>query len=161
MGGMHPRFRASNEYATDIDAVVAVLKKEYGLPIWVFSMSIGSRSAAGYAVRRPNNLDGLVLASSSTNPPRGKSILDFPLRKITVPVLAVGHENDECGGTPPSGAGQIVALANASSDATARVFSGGRNVGTKPCGLRTYHTFFGIECEVAAAIAEFILTHTP
>jgi pimeloyl-ACP methyl ester carboxylesterase len=161
MGGMHPRFRTSEAHVADIDKVVAQLKARTGLPVWILGVSLGTRSAAWYAARRPEAIDGVVLLSSSTANPKAKPVDAFPLRRISVPLLAIAHERDACSGTPPAGARRIVAAATASRAAEARFFSGGRNKGRQPCGLRTYHTFYGIEDEVVAAVAEFILAQTP
>ncbi len=160
MGGMHPRFRTSADHVADLDAVVAALRAQAGLPLWVVGVSLGSRSAVHFAIQRADAIAGVVLLSSSTNPPRGKPVDAFPLHSVTVPVLAIAHRDDECPGTPPAGAKRIVAAATASSNARVRIFTGGRNVGANPCGVETHHTFTGIEDAVVSAIAEFIASNT-
>lgn len=159
MGGMHPDFRQSETHVTDIDAVVATLRARSGLPVWLLGVSLGTRSAAWYATQRPGSVDGLLLLSSSTANPRAEPVQDFPLQSLTAPLLAVAHREDACRGTPPSGARKIVAAATAARPAEVKMFSGGRNAGRQPCGLRTYHTFYGIEDEVLAVIAAFIAEH--
>ena len=159
-GGMHPDFRLSEDHLADIDAVIAALRARSGLPVWVLGISLGTRSAAWYAVQRPDKVDGVVLLSSSTASPRGRPVYSFPLQVLSVPLLAVVHEQDACRTTPPQGAHRIVAAAGGSPAAEVKTFSGGRNVGRDPCGTRTHHTFFGIEDEVVAAIAAFIADHS-
>jgi len=159
-GGMHPQFRMSEEHVADIDAVVESLRSRTGLPIWVLGVSLGSRSAANYAVRRTDRIDGVVLISSSTNNPGGRPVDAFPLQEVTVPLLAVAHQDDQCPGTPPAGAQRIAAAATRSPAAVAKIFTGGSNSGKQPCGLRTYHTFYGIEDQVVTEVAEFIADHT-
>ncbi len=150
-------FRGSDAHVTDIDAVVAWLRTEVGLPVWLIGISIGSRSATRIAIHGTQALDGLVLASSSTNPPPGlPSITDFGLENITVPTLAVAHTHDACPGTPPAGAEKIVQGLVHAAQAEARYFDGGQSVGGHPCRPRTYHTFYGIEDTVIASIAQFI-----
>lgn len=161
MGGMHPSFRVAEAHLTDIDTVVAALRTQTNLPIWFLGISLGTRSAANYAVKRSDRIAGVVLLSSSTNNPRGKPIDRFPLNLVTVPLLAIAHKDDVCSGTPPAGAQRIVAASTASPDAALRIFAGGRNTGRRPCGTETYHTFFGIEDEVISAIAAFVVDHTP
>jgi pimeloyl-ACP methyl ester carboxylesterase len=51
--------------------------------------------------------------------------------------------------------------ASGSRAAEVRTFSGGSDAGRRACGVRTHHTFYGIEDEVLAAIADFIMGHTP
>ncbi len=161
MGGMHPNFRQSDAHLRDINAVVAALRARSDLPLWVLGISLGSRSAAWYAVNRPERIDGVILMSSSTDNSKGEPVDRFPLHRIPVPLLAVAHEADGCPGTPPQGATRIVAAASGSRAAEVRTFSGGRNAGRRACGVRTYHTFYGIEDEVLAAVADFIKSHTP
>ncbi len=156
LGGMHPEFRTSDHHVADIDKVVAALKARTGLPVWLLGVSLGTRSAAWYATQRPDAVAGVILLSSSTANPRAAPVDAFPLARISAPLLAIAHERDGCSGTPPEGARRIVAAATGSRAAEARFFSGGRDAGPRPCGLRTYHTFFGIEDEVVAAVATFI-----
>ncbi len=160
LGGMHPDFRESEAHVTDIDAAMAALQAQVGLPVWVAGVSLGTRSAAHYAIQRTDSIAGVVLLSSSTNPPRGKPVDAFALDRITVPLLAIAHRDDECPGTPPAGAERIAAAATASPNAVVKIFTGGQNFGANPCRPETYHTFFGIEDAVVSAIAEFIASNT-
>ncbi|WP_193367843.1 alpha/beta hydrolase [Pelagibius marinus] len=161
MGGMHPNFRQSDAHLRDINGVVAALRARSDLPLWVLGISLGSRSVAWYAANWPEQIDGVILMSSSTDNSKGEPVDRFPLQRIQVPLLAVAHEADGCPGTPPEGATRIVAAASGSRAAEVRTFSGGRNAGRRACGVRTYHTFYGIEDEVLAAVADFIKSHTP
>ncbi len=159
-GGLSPWSRETPKHIADIDSVIATLRRYYKLPIWVLGVSNGSRSAAAYAMRRSDRIGGVVLVSSSTLPPNGDPIHTLPrLRAVTVPVLAVAHEDDGCQGSPPSGATEIAKAAIASPDAAAIFFSGGLNTGRAPCGNETHHTLYGIEGQVVSAIAEFITAH--
>ena len=98
-----------------------------------------------------------VLLSSSTNPPgHRKPVQNFPFQPLTLPVLAIAHNNDDCAGTPPFGAKQIVKKAVSSKRAIAQFFSGGKQVGQNPCRPMTHHTFFGLEQKVVAMVAKFI-----
>lgn len=161
-GGMSPWFRESPNHLDDIDDVIAALRRSYDLPIWILGVSNGSRSAAAYAMHRGKRIDGVVLVSSSTRPPGGDPIHAQPeLRQVSVPLLAVAHRDDACKGSPPGDAARIAAAAVASPRAAALVFSGGLNSGPAPCGSETHHTLFGIEDEVAAAVADFIVANPP
>lgn len=159
-GGMHPRFRASPEHMADIDAALAALKAHRGLPVWVVGISLGTRSAAHYAVQRQRNIAGVVLLSSSTRPRAGPSVAEFGLDELRVPLLAVAHRDDGCAGTPPDGAQRIVDAATAAPNAKVQYFAGGREASRNPCVPRSHHTFYGIEEEVVAAIATFIKDNT-
>ena len=156
-GLLQGNFRAGPEHLTDIEAVIRRLRRDTGLPVWLVGMSIGSRSAARAAIEAQEAVDGLVLVSSSTRPPFGlRSVADFGLEKLKVPVLAVAHRQDGCPGTPPAGAQGIVKRAVNARDAKVLIFDGGETRGGHPCRPFSHHTFLGIEDRVAAGIAEYV-----
>lgn len=160
-GGLDPRFRESRAHMSDIDAVVRALKLRYALPVWILGTSNGTRSAAAYAMHRSKEIAGVVLASSSTNPPYGKPIHESSrIKVVSVPLLAVAHLDDQCVGTPPAGAAKIARAATGSPAAVAMLFTGGLNTGPSPCGVETPHAFYGIEEDVVSAIVAFIASHT-
>ena len=124
-------------------------------------ISLGTYSAASYAVRGHRDIAGVVLLSSPTRPPvGGRGILDLNLDRIQVPLLAIAHNDDACPGTPPEGAIEIVRAAASSPNAKAESFTGGEDTGRRPCSPETPHTFFRIEEEVISAIAKFIRANT-
>jgi pimeloyl-ACP methyl ester carboxylesterase len=155
-GGMHPVFRSTDEHTTDIDQVIKWVKAKSNLPIWLIGTSLGTRSVAHLAVNAAQSFDGMVLLSSSTNPPRGKSIVDFGLGKIKIPALMIGHKYDGCRGTPPSGAKEIAAALKSSPKAEVKIFTGGSEHSRNPCIPPSNHTFYGIENEVVSFITKFI-----
>jgi pimeloyl-ACP methyl ester carboxylesterase len=145
----------------DIDAVIAWVKKKSRLPVWLVGISTGSFSAAYYAVHGHLPIAGVVLLGSVTSPPKGgRGVLDFGLNRIKVPVLAIAHEDDDCPGTPPEGAKEIVKASTSSPNAEAKYFTGGGDSGGNSCRPETPHTFYGIEEEVISAIAKFIRANT-
>jgi len=149
-------------HVTDIDAIIAVLKQSFDLPVWILGVSNGTRSAASYAMRRSERIAGVVLVSSSISPPSGTPIQQLPqIAAITVPLLALAHRDDACRGSPPAGAAQIANAATASPHAAAMIFSGGLNTGPMPCGVETHHQLYGVEDQAVDAISWFIDTHTP
>jgi pimeloyl-ACP methyl ester carboxylesterase len=161
-GGMSPWFRESPSHFSDIDSVIDALRRTYDLPIWILGVSNGSRSAAAYAMRHGKRIDGVVLVSSSTRPPSGDPIHAQPeITDVSVPLLAIAHKDDACMGSPPGDAARIAQAAVASPQAAALLFSGGLNSGPEPCGNETHHTLFGIEDQVVAAIAGFIVANPP
>lgn len=157
MDGMSPKFRASPAHMKDIAAAIMAVRTRYRRPVWLFGISLGSRSAAMFSVRQPNLIGGLILASSSTNPPRGKSIEQLPLHRVNRPILALAHSDDRCAGTPPEGAARIVARATFAPRRKAVMLDGGHASGRQDCGVGTPHVFSGIEEQVATVIADFVL----
>ncbi len=88
----------------------------------------------------------------------GRPVTDLALDRIRVPTLVVAHEDDECRVTPPDGAERIAkGLVNAPKVAV-RMFSGGDSPRSGACGARSAHGFLGIEQDVVAAIAAFIMS---
>ncbi len=153
-GGMPPWFRNDVRHHKDIGAVVAKLRKDTDLPVWLAGLSFGTNSAASYASRdRPHPVDGIVLLSSVVL--GGYSITDY-LASIKIPVLAVAHKNDGCWATPASGAKVVIETATSSPNAKVIIINGGQNEGFDPCSGRVYHTFQGVRHKVASAISDFI-----
>ncbi len=159
-GGMHPDYRISNSHLKDIGSLVTWIKKKTNLPVWIVGVSFGAVSAAYYAVNGKPKVDGVVLNSSVTLKNRfigdDVPVTNYALDKITVPLLAVGHEDDECPDTPASGAKEIVAASISSPNAKVLIVSGGSDMGRHPCHPGTPHTFNGVEDEVVSAITRFI-----
>jgi pimeloyl-ACP methyl ester carboxylesterase len=162
-GGMSPKFRRTKKHVQDVDAVVGWMKQKTGLPVWLIGVSNGTVTASFYAIHGNHDLAGAVLLSSITEAASSKvhkSIVELGLDRVRVPVLVLAHKKDGCKHTPPSGAARIVAALTASPNAKSKIFSGGRTKGGDPCLPRSYHTFYGIEGEVVAAIADFIKANT-
>jgi len=133
-----------------------------GLPVWLAGVSIGSIRASLYAIGGYEPIDGLVLASAPTNPSRGIGIDKFvSLSRLRIPFLIFGHTKDECPGTPAEGAQKIVELAVNAVDRRVMIFDGGENEGNHVCKPFTPHTFYGIEDEVGAAIANYMMANLP
>ena len=156
--GMHPNFRITGEHVEDINAVVGWLKDKTNLPVWLVGMSMGTISAAHYAINGGHEIDGVSLLSCIVLSPKNKTIPavnKMILDRIAVPLLAVAHKKDGCRVSPPAGAKFIVNKATASANARALFVSGGKQSGGG-CGRNTHHSFAGIQKQVAKAVAEFI-----
>ena len=154
--GMPPEYRNSKAQILDLDAVVAALRQRTRLPVWILGISWGSQSALHYASLRSDRIDGVVALSSVTEHSRGRSIADMGLDGVAVPLLVGANQDDSCEHTPPAAAEKIAAAAIHSPAAVVRMFRGGRSVGPDPCGVKTHHTYFGIEDKVVSAVAQFI-----
>lgn len=161
-GGLDPGFRESQAHLSDIDAVVRALKLHYGSPVWVLGTSSGTRSAAAYAMLHSKELAGVILVSSSTDPPFGDPIQKLTgIETVSVPLLVISHLGDRCVGSPPDGAAKIASAATGSPAAVAMLFTGGLNTGIAACGVETHHAFYGIEEDVVSTVVDFILRQTP
>lgn len=163
--GMPGSFRTEADNAQDIGAVATWLKHKSAQPVWVIGTSMGSVSAANAAVRLGNAIDGLVLTSSviasgksAESSGVGDGVLSFDLEKIATPVFVVAHRNDACAISPPSGAEQILSRLKASPRTEMRLIEGGTTPKSAVCQAMSRHGYIGVEDQVVAAIAAFMLT---
>lgn len=156
--GMLKGFRNSQEHVQDIKAVISYIRSINNNPIWLVGTSRGTESAAYAAVHLNDKIDGLVLTSSiSKTNNKGTSVADLELSKITVPVLAIHHQQDECKTTKPGILKDIKLKAYNSSRLQTKLFSGGdKSTSPNPCQARTYHGYFGIEATTVDFITNFI-----
>ena len=152
-------FRQRPEHVEDIKAVIAWLKQQADLPVWLVGTSRGTQSAAFVATQLSSadgGPDGLVLSSSILRDDRSRPVQDMPLGKITIPVLVVHHEKDGC---PQCSYGDIPQLMDKLGRAARKEllsFKGGENR-ANPCGPLAYHGFNGIDRDVVKKIAAWIL----
>lgn len=149
-------FRISAEHIEDLRRVVAFLKKDAAVPIWVVGTSMGTISAAALAtVVGPEEVSGIVLTSSVTQKKIG-AVPTQKLASIRLPVLVVHHELDECKICVPSEAAQIIrGLTNAPIKKEVYV-KGGANPTGNPCEALHWHGFIGMEQDVVNLIAAWI-----
>ncbi len=102
-------FRGTEDHAKDVAAVIAYLRKEFGLPVWLVGTSRGTNSVANAAIRLqgPKGPDGIVLTATvlelkhGGDPDYWTNVLDMNLDEITVPVVIAHHKQDSCSVTPP------------------------------------------------------------
>lgn len=153
------RFRQTREHVEDIKAVIAWLRRQADLPVWLVGTSRGTQSAAHVAIRLPRaegGPDGLVLTSTVLRDPAGRPVPAMALDKITIPTLVVHHEEDGC---RASLFGDLPLLLEGLTSAPRKevmAFGGGVSQGD-PCDALSYHGFNGLEREVVSRIAEWIL----
>lgn len=154
--GMLFGFRDSYEHISDIDHVIAYLKKQATLPVWLVGTSRGTESAANIAIESKQKPHGLVLTSSmSVENAKGTSVTEMDLDKITMPTLIVAHEADGCHVTPPEGAQEIKEMLTKAKKVEVKMFSGGDETG-RACKGSSYHGFQDIEEDVVKHISDFI-----
>ena len=151
-------FRQTPEHAADIKAVIARLRQDTKLPVWLMGTSRGTQSTAflTLALGKTDGPDGLVLTSSILTDPKGRAVPAMPLEKIIVPTLVVHHGLDACVLCNPA---ELPALMNKLSQSPRKeliVVDGGITKGD-PCEAFAYHGYNGIEAEVVGKIAAWML----
>ncbi len=162
-GGMSAIFRMSGGNAKDIDAVVAYLKKQAPIPVWLVGTSMGTFSAAAGAIGS-RAVDGLVLTSTITraNPswkiagshPNGVASMALP--QVTVPTLVLSHRKDACDITPAADAPKLIRRLTAAKKAESALLDGGNPPQSEPCEAKAAHGYFGIEAQAVNTIANFV-----
>ena len=154
-------FRISAEHIEDLRRVVAFLKKDAGVPVWVVGTSMGTISTTALATIVSNEeLSGIVLTSSVTQKKIG-AVPEQKLESIRLPVLVIHHEFDECKICVPSEVSQIIKkLKNAPFKKEVYV-KGGSNPKGNPCEALHWHGFIGMEKEVVDLVSTWIKNPGP
>ena len=152
-------FRQTPEHVADIKAVIAWLRQELKLPVWLIGTSRGTQSAAYAAVQLPQTegggADGMVLTSSILADRRERPVPEMALDRIQVPVLVVHHRQDSCRSCLYADLPWLTRKLTHLKKTETLIFDGGINEGDA-CGPRAYHGFNGIEAEVIDKIATWI-----
>jgi pimeloyl-ACP methyl ester carboxylesterase len=161
--GMNAIFRMGAAHAGDIGAVIAYLKQQAPVPVWLVGTSMGTFSAAGGAIAS-RGTDGLVLSSTMTRTksdwliakshPNSVASMDLP--RVSVPTLIVSHRHDACEFTPAADASKLEARLTKSPKVEVALLDGGSRPQSEPCQAKSRHGFFGIEAQSVATIARFI-----
>ena len=152
-------FRQTPEHVADIKAVIAWLKKQADIPVWLVGTSRGTQSAAFIATQlapADGGPEGVVLTSSILADARSRPLPKMPLGKIQVPTLIVHHKQDACEHCKYADLPQLVDKLTAVPRKELLTFEGGRSEGN-PCEAMAYHGFNGIEEDVVAKIAQWII----
>lgn len=166
--GMSYGHRLSKDHAADLTAVVAYLKKQADVPVWL----VGDSAAAFSLINAASNVQGvhgLVFASSVTRLSAGKpsstasqypgGVLDIDgWDRIGGPVLIVANKKDECAISPPADADKLAAKLTRAGKVTVTYFDESAS-GRDPCICPSAHCFSGIQGDVNTAIADFILAN--
>lgn len=153
-------FRQKPQHVEDMKAVIAWLKQQANVPVWLVGTSMGTLSAAFIATQvRPGDggPDGLVLTSTILSFDAGRPVPAMPLQNIVIPVLVVHHEKDGCKFCAYSQIPHLMEKLSSTPKKELLTFKGGENRGN-PCEALAYHGFNGLEKDVVAKIAEWIRT---
>lgn len=152
-------FRQKPEHVDDIRTVIAWLKQQTNIPVWLVGTSRGTQSAAFIATQLApagGGADGVVLTSTVlTDKPPARPVPEMALDRIGVPVLIVHHKQDGCGDCKYTDLPKLTDKLTAVARKELLTFEGGKSQGD-PCQAMAYHGYNGIEQKVVDAIAEWI-----
>jgi hypothetical protein len=151
-------FRGTSRHVMDLKAVIAWVRKQANVPVWLVGTSRGTQSAAYTAtyLSGRDGPDGLVLTSTILADTKEFPVTSLQLDRVQIPVLVVHHVNDGCRHCSYAHISRLMdALGNAPKKELIPV-RGGQSQGD-PCEAWSYHGFNGIESEVVDKIAAWIL----
>lgn len=151
-------FRQRPEHVADIKAAIAWVREQAKVPVWLVGTSRGTQSAA-YVATELNGSDGpdaLVLSSTILTEDKGRPVPAMPLSKLRIPVLVAHHEQDGCSHCSFSDVPSLMEKLSSVPKKQLLSFKGGDNRGD-PCEPFAYHGFNGLDREVVAQIATWIL----
>ena len=152
-------FRQKSEHVADIKAVIAWLKQQINIPVWLVGTSRGTQSAAFITTQlapSEGGPDGLVLTSTILTDEKSRPVPKMPLDRIQVPTLVVHHKQDGCELCKYGDLPQLMEKLTAVPRKELLTFEGGKTKGN-PCEAMAYHGFNGIEQEVVTKVAEGII----
>ncbi len=151
-------FRQTPEHVADVRAVIAWLRGQNRIPVWLVGTSRGTQSAAYVATQLAGSEgpDGLVLTSTILSDSKSRPVPAMPLETLRIPVLVVHHEQDGCKLCAFSDVPALMQKLAQAPRSKLLAFKGGANRGD-PCQAFAYHGYNGLEAEVVAQIADWIL----
>jgi hypothetical protein len=156
-------FRTTKAHVEDAAAIAAVMLKEAPVPVWFIGTSRGTISVANIASRLGGDkISGIVLTSSVTNPGKRaqSAVPDVDLSGVKVPVLILGHGDDDCTVTPwPEQQALAKLFKGSPSVETIRIDGGDQGNLQEPCGPFSHHGYMGQEKAVVSRIATWIRGH--
>lgn len=152
--------RQTAAHIADVKAVMAWLRAQAKIPVWLIGTSRGTLSAGYIATLLPpvdGGPDGIVLTATILRDSRSRTVPEMELDRIRIPVLVAHHRHDGCRGTLHSDLPLLMTRLTTPPRKELFVFEGGIDQGD-PCQARAYHGFNGIEREVIDKIAAWITT---
>jgi pimeloyl-ACP methyl ester carboxylesterase len=151
-------FRQTPEHVADIRAVIAWVRGQYALPVWLVGTSRGTQSAAYAATTLPRaeGPDGLVLTSTILTDNKSRSVPAMALDSLQIPTLVVHHRHDDCKVCKPEYLPDLMGRLRGAPRKDLIVVEGGTPEGD-PCEARAYHGFNGIEETVVASSGKWML----
>jgi len=157
------KFRNTPEHALDNATLLAFLKQQANVPVWVIGHGNGGLSAASFALSN-RDVAGVVLASPTQKAPFGTSaahvVSSAAIEQLKQPVLMLQHKEDSCMISKYEGAQEIFMALKAAKKKEFITLEGGSSSSgiagyNNPC-YRGYHGYFGIEDAVIKQMADWI-----
>lgn len=155
-------FRQTAEHAQDVGAVIAFLRKEANIPVWLVGTGRGTISVANAAIRmQQGGPDGIVLTSSIVGNSDSGSLTKMNVAQITARTFLVHHSEDQCAISLFQNVKPLINQINRAPMVDLLVISGATQPRGDPCGALDYHGFPGTEDAVVMRIANWIKHGSP
>ena len=153
-------FRQRPEHVADIAETIAWIRRQAAVPVWLVGTSRGTQSAAYAATQlsAPAAPDGLVLSSTILTDDDSRPVPAMALGSLAIPVLVVHHEQDGCRLCAFSDMPKLLDALPPAPRTRLLTFRGGINRGD-PCNAQAHHGYNGLDTEVVAQTAQWILAH--
>lgn len=150
--------RQTADHVADITAVVAWVRAQAKIPVWLVGTSRGTQSVGylGTEMTGADGPDGIVLTSTIVRDNKGRAVPAMPLAKLRMPVLVVYHESDGCNACPSAAVPALMEKLSGSPRKQLITITGGENRGD-PCEAFAFHGFNGRERDVVGQIAGWML----
>jgi predicted alpha/beta hydrolase family esterase len=151
--GMTAKFRASKEFAVDMQAVAALISKRFDKPLHAVGHSNGAIAVAAVAGMPTLPFQSYVLVSPTHMKSEGSELV--AATQYQRPVRIVQNKGDVCVGSPASAVEELKKSITAPQVDLAWVDVGKGPLGG-PCGPFGPHSFFGIEPLAIQTIAKLL-----
>lgn len=153
LGQCDDEYRKSAQHVSDVTKVMVFLRNQYGIQdFWIFGHSSGGISSRWLALNMPDRLKGAI-HSSAMNASAGnlaRTMVNFDMKAIQIPMLHIAHEQDECPST------LYAPVKRYAQDNLVTVRGGGQS--GPVCGGSNRHSFEGRQRGVSMAIVQWIST---
>src|SRR5262245_51978614 len=153
-------FRQTPAHAADIKAVIAWVREHVEAPVWLIGTSMGTLSVGYLATQLTgrDGPDGIVLTSTILTAESGtRPVPAMELETLRIPVLVVHHEQDGCRFCLFRDMPALMHKLDAVPRKELIAVTGGVSRGD-PCQAFAFHGYNGIEREVVARIAGWIVS---
>lgn len=163
MDDLHPDLRLDPRHLQDLAQVLRAIRQRTDAPIWLVGTSRGTISATAAAIAERNSglVAGVVLTSSVTNFKWRGAVPRQALDLITVPVLVMHHEQDECWVCRPHEAPLILKGLTLAPVKKLLMVNGGSGATGNPCEAEHHHGYIGMEQEAVDLIANWVKHPAP
>lgn len=161
MQEMDDTWRTSQAHRTDVQNVMADIRRQSPAPVWLVGTSKGTVSATALALALQDQLAGAVLTASITSAREVAAVPRQAIGQLRLPVLIYHHRQDACRITPADEAENIFRGLLQAKPKKLMVVDGGQQPTGNPCQALHWHGFIGMEERAVKDIAAWIRQPQP